>query len=835
MVTTRDRAVDAVRVAALLVGLCAHSVVPYMARPATDLLWAVQDHARSVVCDYVFWWGRSAQAQTFFLIAGFAAARARETQATRDFLAARLRRIGVPFVAGVVFVLPLVAAIWAAGWTASGRATSDEVWSWQFADVGIQRNRLGPAHLWFLQDLIVVTIAYAAVERRRWRSAWTWPLLASAGIAILTVRPAALFSVQNSFVPDPWRIAYMATFFAGGVWLADNRDRIPGRLPGALAMAGAGAAALVVTQEAGHESTAAIDRLAMAAAPTAVAWLTIAGTLAMSARHASVEDDRVASHGRAAATRVIDAALPIYILHLPAVGAVHVLLAPLAWGVAVKAAIACAITIVAAWAIALSVRTMPAALGRAWAALHRVRPAAWTTAAIAVGVSLRAVHYIRNPDVWHDEAALLVNVVERGYRSLLAPLTYHEAAPPLFLFAERWLALHLGDGTWSMRLLPLAASCAALVALVPAAQRLRAATAPVAVLLMASSNRLIDHSVEAKPYAVDVLLAAAAASLFTATREWTVTRRLVLFTALTPFLVWASYPGIFLVGGLACGMLPAVWTEHRGRSWTAFVTLAAVAAASAALLLAVPIHAQRSPELLSVWHGTFPAGLTPAALALWAGRAAIGIADYCFRPVGGVLLVPVAIGAASLVRRGEGALAAMLLAPIGLAAAAAIAHQYPFVGARVMIYSLPALSLLAAEGLGDLVERVPSRASLLAATAAAAALIPPLILDGRDLIRPWPRPATASATAFVLAARRPGDLVASPQWEYRYYFRTLGADFIPVGERPLSHSERRVWYVVHGVTSEDRRTAAEVLAGDAYRIVDAAAWQGVSVVELARP
>ena len=51
MVTTRDRAVDAVRVAALLVGLCAHSVVPYMARPATDLLWAVQDHARSVVCD----------------------------------------------------------------------------------------------------------------------------------------------------------------------------------------------------------------------------------------------------------------------------------------------------------------------------------------------------------------------------------------------------------------------------------------------------------------------------------------------------------------------------------------------------------------------------------------------------------------------------------------------------------------------------------------------------------------------------------------------------------------------------------------------------------------
>jgi len=115
MVTSRDRAVDGLRVAALLAGLGLHSVIPYMSGHAPDLLWAVRDDARSVACDYLFWWGRCAQAQTFFLIAGFAAARLRETQSARDFLAGRWRRLGVPLVAGIVFVLPVVAAIWAAG------------------------------------------------------------------------------------------------------------------------------------------------------------------------------------------------------------------------------------------------------------------------------------------------------------------------------------------------------------------------------------------------------------------------------------------------------------------------------------------------------------------------------------------------------------------------------------------------------------------------------------------------------------------------------------------------------------------------------------------------
>ena len=56
---------------------------------------------------------------------------------------------------------------------------------------------------------------------------------------------------------------------------------------------------------------------------------------------------------------------------------------------------------------------------------------------VALGLALRGYHYFREPSMWHDEAAVAVNVLNRGYADLLGPLTFHEAAPPLFLWLEK--------------------------------------------------------------------------------------------------------------------------------------------------------------------------------------------------------------------------------------------------------------------------------------------------------------------------------------------------------------------------------------------------------------
>src|SRR5438034_638599 len=51
------------------------------------------------------------------------------------------------------------------------------------------------------------------------------------------------------------------------------------------------------------------------------------------------------------------------------------------------------------------------------------------------GLALRSYHYLRVPAVWHDEAALVVNVLDNDFAGLLGPLRWHEAAPPLFFLS----------------------------------------------------------------------------------------------------------------------------------------------------------------------------------------------------------------------------------------------------------------------------------------------------------------------------------------------------------------------------------------------------------------
>ena len=73
-------------------------------------------------------------------------------------------------------------------------------------------------------------------------------------------------------------------------------------------------------------------------------------------------------------------------------------------------------------------------------------------ALLALGVALRGFHYFRDRAVWHDEAAVVVNVLSLGPGELLGPLRFHEAAPPLFLWLLKAVALTLGDSSLALRL-----------------------------------------------------------------------------------------------------------------------------------------------------------------------------------------------------------------------------------------------------------------------------------------------------------------------------------------------------------------------------------------------
>ena len=93
-------------------------------------------------------------------------------------------------------------------------------------------------------------------------------------------------------------------------------------------------------------------------------------------------------------------------------------------------------------------------------------------AVLILGLGLRAYHYARGPAVWHDEAAMIANVLRLPIDQLLGPLLFDEASPPLFLLLEKATVVLLGDGIFSLRLPSFLASCVALFFVARSARQL---------------------------------------------------------------------------------------------------------------------------------------------------------------------------------------------------------------------------------------------------------------------------------------------------------------------------------------------------------------------------
>ena len=319
---------------------------------------------------------------------------------------------------------------------------------------------------------------------------------------------------------------------------------------------------------------------------------------------------------------------------------------------------------------------------------------------LTLGLGLRLFHYARNPSMWHDEAALVLNVIGKSFGELLGPLFFAEAAPPLFLWVERTLRLLLGDGTYALRLLPFVASCAALLLFVAVARRLLSRRAvPWAIFLFACSDQLLWHASEAKPYSVDVLAAVGLLYLFLSLRSWPLARQFMLYTLLAPLLIFLVYPGCFLLGGLLLALLPALARSRKFVDWLAYGVLTLTVVGSFALLFVGPIHAQRCDSMEQCWTEGFPPYDQPWKVPAWVLLSSVDVVRYCSEPAGGLLAVLVLVGAALLLKRGKRAILLLLLTPVGLAFVAALARAYPWGGSRVVVYAAPPLLLLMAEGI----------------------------------------------------------------------------------------------------------------------------------------
>lgn len=305
----------------------------------------------------------------FFLVAGFFAALVVARRGTDAFIAARLRRIGLPLAVGLVTIVPATQAAIA---LAEPRA-AEPLLAWPPV----------PVHLWFLWYLVLfyalALLARAVVPRPvlgrvlqgarrvlygRW---WLVPAILSTAALLWPMRSLHL-DTPTSFLPDPATFAAYAVFFAVGWVLFGHPDPVAhlGRgwrfaLPIALVLVVVGTALSLWHAE---EQIPRVARAAGLVVGSTLTWATIVFLAGLMSRHYR--------SGSPAVRYVADASYWMYLVHPPIVLLCVALFDELGAGVVVTFLAANAVTFPIVFAT-YAVAVRHTAIGRV---LHGPRPTA---------------------------------------------------------------------------------------------------------------------------------------------------------------------------------------------------------------------------------------------------------------------------------------------------------------------------------------------------------------------------------------------------------------------------------------------------------------------------
>jgi hypothetical protein len=342
---------------------------------------------------------------------------------------------------------------------------------------------------------------------------------------------------------------------------------------------------------------------------------------------------------------------------------------------------------------------------------------------LVLGVACRLYVYLLSFPIWRDEAALALNLASRDFRGLLHELDNYQIAPLFFLWIEKAVYSYLGGTAELLRLPPLLAGAAGLVLFWRLA-RLSLAPLPAALALgcLAVASSPIHLASMVKPYSLDLFLATLLLTLAMAyLRAPHRNGRLAALAFVIPFAVPASYPVVFVAGGVSLVLLPVVWRQGRwaGRCWFAAFNVLCVAVFLAHLQLVG--HADPEwkvdavkPYMDLYWKEAFlPREPLPALH--WFIRCHMGhMLSYPLEWNGGGLLglVLSLTGACALYRRRQYGLLGLCLAPFALNFVAGALHRYPYAGdQRVEQHLVPGLCLLLGAGAAELIQRLTAGAA----------------------------------------------------------------------------------------------------------------------------
>lgn len=367
---------------------------------------------------------------------------------------------------------------------------------------------------------------------------------------------------------------------------------------------------------------------------------------------------------------------------------------------------------------------------------------------LSFGVIVRLVQYFSNRSLWFDEVALVLNLLERSYIELLGVLSYNQAAPPLFLWIEKFFFDLVGNNEYAeyaLRFYPLLGSLLSLALYYRFTQTFTTGWArPIAIFLFSGLGYIVYFAGEVKPYSWDItiglLLFMAIAAMDTLRPKF---KQLLGVGLLGGVSIWLSFPSILVMAGVeGANVLKLKLWRLSGQEWRAF------------LLRRLPLYAVWLLSLSGLYFGIVTQTLAETGLSeSWAVRYPKNWFDllwlldsfgrFFYRPLGflspadGLAMVAFVAGFSYLYRTQKWRLV-YLSSPFVVTLIAAYLHKYPFRD-RLILFLTPYALIVLAEGIAWLIaqrHRRPRVLRLLGAVLAISLLVLPLGQTLPQLVRP---------------------------------------------------------------------------------------------------
>lgn len=450
------------------------------------------------------------------------------------------------------------------------------------------------------------------------------------------------------------------------------------------------------------------------------------------------------------------------------------------------------------------------------------------------GVFVRFVHYLNNRSLWHDEASVALNIVNRSYLELLRPLDYNQAAPPGFLWIEKLAVQLFGDSEYSLRLFPLAASLVSLAAFYQLASRYASKLAvPIAIALFACLRYPVYYATEAKQYSSDIMVALLLCLLLIPCpsgegrgkkKEGRRGNLKILLGVSGAIAIWFSHPAVFVLAGIELSSLLCAPAEKRRRIVNQ-LPIYAVWLLSFGFLYVLTINStMANRDLVNSWSNRFPS--SPLDL-IWLFDA---LGRFFYRPLGflavadGVAIFAFVLGCIAYYRSNRVLLLA-LTSPIIATLIASYLHKYPF-RERLVLFLVPLAILLIAQGIVFLLTLRSKYTTIAGIGVLVILLVPPLIRTSQFAATPEYKEEIRPVIEYISSRQKPGDrLYVYPKGknQFLYYAPKYGyeeGDYI-LGEHELPEtreewtrfqneiaplqSQQRVWFLFSSATDEEEK------------------------------